>query len=604
MRAAQPAARPRPADADRADGRRAASASCCRRCCAPCARRSIPVVWACDPMHGNMLRHGDRAQDAPLRRRSWPRSKASSRPAARSAVWPGGVHLEFTGEDVTECLGGSEAARGAARPPLRDALRPAPERAAVARPRVPRRRADAEARPSWLRSLSRRRRHRPDRRLRRARRAARGRRGVAGWDPDPAPLAAAAERGAVEPRRVARGRRSRAPSSRSSPRRSPRSRRRCAPCSAARRRVHRHRRRLDEGRRRRGRGGDAASSAGIRSAAPRRAGRSTRPPAVRGRDVVPDAGRGDRPGALRLVHGFVAELGAVPVAIDPAAHDRLVAMTSHLPHVLANVVVNQAGAARIEGHEPLARRRLAARHDPRSPAPTRGSGSTSCSTTRRAPRGARRAPPPDRAGRGRARGRRRRLPRALDRRGGRQPPPDARRRVRRPGRAPRLRVHSPTAPACSRGSRRRSAPSGSTSRTSSCTTSRPERGGTLDAARRRRGRGERARRRLEAQGYGVVVSAVLDSREGRAARHVPRSVISESRATSTISRPRAAARGTLGRRNASRLQSLGDTEATLARRRARRGGRRARRRSSFTVIGVRAARAPVRRRSTVATPER
>ena len=23
-------------------------------------------------------------------------------------VWPGGVHLEFTGEDVTECLGGSE----------------------------------------------------------------------------------------------------------------------------------------------------------------------------------------------------------------------------------------------------------------------------------------------------------------------------------------------------------------------------------------------------------------------------------------------------------------------------------------------------------------
>jgi prephenate dehydrogenase len=56
----------------------------------------------------------------------------------------------------------------------------------------------------------------------------------------------------------------------------------------------------------------------------------------------------------RVVHGFVADLGAVPVAIDPAAHDRLVAMTSHVPHVLANVVVNQAGAARVEGHEPLA----------------------------------------------------------------------------------------------------------------------------------------------------------------------------------------------------------------------------------------------------------
>jgi prephenate dehydrogenase len=56
----------------------------------------------------------------------------------------------------------------------------------------------------------------------------------------------------------------------------------------------------------------------------------------------------------RAVHGFVTSLGAVPVAIDPVAHDRLVALTSHVPHVLANVVVNQAGATRVEGHEPLA----------------------------------------------------------------------------------------------------------------------------------------------------------------------------------------------------------------------------------------------------------
>jgi prephenate dehydrogenase len=56
----------------------------------------------------------------------------------------------------------------------------------------------------------------------------------------------------------------------------------------------------------------------------------------------------------RLVHGFISELGATPVAIDADAHDRLVALTSHVPHVLANVVANQAGAGRIEGHEPLA----------------------------------------------------------------------------------------------------------------------------------------------------------------------------------------------------------------------------------------------------------
>ncbi len=55
-----------------------------------------------------------------------------------------------------------------------------------------------------------------------------------------------------------------------------------------------------------------------------------------------------------VVHRFVVDLGAFPHAIEPAAHDELVALTSHVPHVLANVVVNQAGATRVEGHEPLA----------------------------------------------------------------------------------------------------------------------------------------------------------------------------------------------------------------------------------------------------------
>jgi prephenate dehydrogenase len=60
------------------------------------------------------------------------------------------------------------------------------------------------------------------------------------------------------------------------------------------------------------------------------------------------------PERYRLVHGFVSALGATPVAIDPQAHDQLVAVTSHLQHALANLLVNQAGAARVEGHEPLA----------------------------------------------------------------------------------------------------------------------------------------------------------------------------------------------------------------------------------------------------------
>jgi prephenate dehydrogenase len=60
------------------------------------------------------------------------------------------------------------------------------------------------------------------------------------------------------------------------------------------------------------------------------------------------------PDRYRTLHGFVASLGAVPVAVDPEAHDRLVALTSHLPHALANLLLNQAGTSRIEGHDPLA----------------------------------------------------------------------------------------------------------------------------------------------------------------------------------------------------------------------------------------------------------
>jgi prephenate dehydrogenase len=60
------------------------------------------------------------------------------------------------------------------------------------------------------------------------------------------------------------------------------------------------------------------------------------------------------PERYATLHGFVASLGAVPVAVDPEAHDRLVALTSHLPHALANLLLNHAGTSRIEGHDPLA----------------------------------------------------------------------------------------------------------------------------------------------------------------------------------------------------------------------------------------------------------
>ncbi|MGH3083175.1 MAG: prephenate dehydrogenase [Gaiellaceae bacterium] len=44
-----------------------------------------------------------------------------------------------------------------------------------------------------------------------------------------------------------------------------------------------------------------------------------------------------------LVRSFVTALGAVPVIVDAQEHDRLVALTSHLPHALANLLAIQAG---------------------------------------------------------------------------------------------------------------------------------------------------------------------------------------------------------------------------------------------------------------------
>jgi prephenate dehydrogenase len=49
------------------------------------------------------------------------------------------------------------------------------------------------------------------------------------------------------------------------------------------------------------------------------------------------------PDAYQRLHVFVSRIGARPVAVDPEEHDRIMALVSHLPHVLANVLMTQAG---------------------------------------------------------------------------------------------------------------------------------------------------------------------------------------------------------------------------------------------------------------------
>jgi 3-deoxy-7-phosphoheptulonate synthase len=66
-----------------------------------------PVVWACDPMHGNTFtaasgrktRHFESILDE---------IRGFFAAHAAEGTWPGGVHVELTGDDVTECLGGAE----------------------------------------------------------------------------------------------------------------------------------------------------------------------------------------------------------------------------------------------------------------------------------------------------------------------------------------------------------------------------------------------------------------------------------------------------------------------------------------------------------------
>jgi 3-deoxy-7-phosphoheptulonate synthase len=66
-----------------------------------------PVVWACDPMHGNTFTteggHKTRRFDDILAE-----IRGFFHAHHAEGTWPGGVHVELTGDDVTECLGGAE----------------------------------------------------------------------------------------------------------------------------------------------------------------------------------------------------------------------------------------------------------------------------------------------------------------------------------------------------------------------------------------------------------------------------------------------------------------------------------------------------------------
>jgi 3-deoxy-7-phosphoheptulonate synthase len=71
-------------------------------------REGKQVLWACDPMHGNTIKAASGYKTRPFDRIM---SEIRTFFAVHHAegTYAGGVHLEMTGKNVTECTGGARA---------------------------------------------------------------------------------------------------------------------------------------------------------------------------------------------------------------------------------------------------------------------------------------------------------------------------------------------------------------------------------------------------------------------------------------------------------------------------------------------------------------
>ena len=63
------------------------------------------IVWACDPMHGNTIKSSSGYKTRPLTN-IISEIQQFFKIHRNEGTYPGGIHLEMTGQDVTECIGG------------------------------------------------------------------------------------------------------------------------------------------------------------------------------------------------------------------------------------------------------------------------------------------------------------------------------------------------------------------------------------------------------------------------------------------------------------------------------------------------------------------
>ena len=100
-------------------------------------REGRKVVWSCDPMHGNTITSASGYKTRPFDRILQEVRTFFAVHAGEGTI-AGGVHLEMTGQDVTECTGGARAITDEdLDEPLSHLLRSAAQCRAVDRPRVP-----------------------------------------------------------------------------------------------------------------------------------------------------------------------------------------------------------------------------------------------------------------------------------------------------------------------------------------------------------------------------------------------------------------------------------------------------------------------------------
>jgi 3-deoxy-7-phosphoheptulonate synthase len=70
-------------------------------------REGFKVVWSCDPMHGNTVKSSTGYKTRPFDR-VLKEVKTFFDVHRAEGTTAGGVHLEMTGQNVTECMGGAQ----------------------------------------------------------------------------------------------------------------------------------------------------------------------------------------------------------------------------------------------------------------------------------------------------------------------------------------------------------------------------------------------------------------------------------------------------------------------------------------------------------------